>query len=422
MSRLYLTEKGNVIPLLCEELTTERRARKQLTLPATSHPAKLYILARTYPGCSTPMRLAVNGVEATPLIPLCPDIYQWHEITLPASMLYAGDNLFEFWTDSYAMNSWSLALEDGHSDPQSWVSSDGGQKWRSEKMGYTNVMSGEYVVRVRLVEGEDEAPPPMAWEDLGHPRLTRLRRQLPADVFFGSFLEQVRSLCTWTCMRWEYSCSDPGYAPWDAETIMAWGQAKRGAGGLKPTVMCVHFGVTLVSTCMAVGIPARCAAFTDSINGTRGHFAAEIWFEEFKKWVFVDPTIDAILFDGDIPLSVKEIKQIGNGLANRVRWGGGRQFQDRNPFIAEWVNRVFNPGVCFKSRMMWSRTDFFSHPELTPPWHGSTAYCESGFIIEKEDQSRDLGMFPWQIASQAFDLPPQDFPGQVGRIEGRDGD
>jgi hypothetical protein len=35
MSKLYLTETGRVIPTLCEELTTFRRARKRLRLPAT---------------------------------------------------------------------------------------------------------------------------------------------------------------------------------------------------------------------------------------------------------------------------------------------------------------------------------------------------------------------------------------------------
>lgn len=421
MSRLYLTEMGHVIPLLCEELTNERRARKLLKLPSTGQPAQVYVLARTYPGCSIPLRLAVNGVETTPLAPRWPDIYQWHEITLPAEMLRAGDNLFEFWTDSYAMNTWSLALEDGHRDPQSWVSTDGGRSWRSEKMGYVNVLRAEYVVRVRLAESEDDPPPPVAWEDPAQPRLARLRAQLPEGAFAGLFLDRVRCLCTWTCNRWEYRCSAPGYAPWDAETIMAWGQAQRGAGGLPPSVMCVHFGVTLVTACMAAGIPARCAVFADRINGTHGHFATEIWFEALKKWVFVDPTIDAILFDGDTPLSVKEIQQIGGSLASRARWGLGRWLQDRNPFIPEWIERVLDPGVCFGSRAIWQRTDFFSHPELTPPWHGTMAYCETGIVIEKDDLLRGFGMFPWQMTSQAFDLPPKGFPGRDWKGEQCDG-
>ena len=411
MSCLFFSETGHVIPILCEELTTERKARKQLVLPATSHPVKLYVLARCYPGCSSPLHLAVNGIEIVPMTPRWPDIYQWHEITLPATSLIEGDNYFEFWTDSYAMNSWSIAMEDGHPNPTSYVSSDGGQTWRNEKMGYANVMRGEYVVRIRLFEGEDTPPPPMQWENPNHPRLTRLRAQLPVDVFSGTFLERVRSLCTWVCTRWSYSCSDPGYAPWDADTIMAWGQTQKGAGGLNPIVMCVHFGVTLVTVCQAVGIPARCAVFSNSINGTHGHFATEIWFEDLKKWVYVDPTIDAIVFEGEMPLSVKEIQQLKGGLAARTRWGLGRKLQDSNPFISQWVDQVFDPGICFNSRTIWYRTDFLSHPEFSPPWHGTTAYCETGIIIEKEDLSRDLGMFPWQLESQDFDLPPLNFPG-----------
>jgi len=331
---------------------------------------------------------------------------------MPADLLREGDNLFEFWTDSYAMNTWSLALEDGHRDPQSWVSTDCGASWRNEKMGYVNVLRAEYVVRVRLAEGEDAPPPPFVWEDPAHPRLARLRTQLPVAAFNGSFLYRVRSLCTWTCNCWEHRCFEPGYAPWDAETIMAWGQSQRGAGGLSPIVMCVHFGVTLVTVCMAAGIPARAAVFADNVNGNHGHFATEIWFEELKKWVYVDPTIDAIVFDGDTPLSVKEIQALGGDLARRVRWGLGRWLQDRNPFIPEWIEEVFNSGMCFGIRAIWQRTDFFSHPEMAPPWHGTTAYCETGIVIEKEALSRGFGMFPWQMISQTFDLPPLGFPGR----------
>ena len=48
------------------------------------------------------------------------------------------------------MNSWSLAIEAGHKEPQSWISDDGGTSWRNEKMGYLNVLRGEYVVRAEM--------------------------------------------------------------------------------------------------------------------------------------------------------------------------------------------------------------------------------------------------------------------------------
>ena len=172
MSKLYLSETGRVIPELGEELTTFRRARKQLDLPATSEPATLYCLAHSYGGNRAPLRLAINGAEVSPLGlaaagHLAPDAsdptgngggYRWLRVEAPSHLLKAGANTFEFWTDGTAMNTWALALEPGHADPGSFVSDDGGASWRNHHMCSLSVERGEYVVRVRLAEGEDPAP------------------------------------------------------------------------------------------------------------------------------------------------------------------------------------------------------------------------------------------------------------------------
>ena len=68
--------------------------------------------------------------------------------------------------------------------------------------------------------------------------------------------------------------------------------------------MCVHYAVTLATACLAAGIPARCSIFTETLNGINGHFTPDVWFEEYGKWVMVDPTVDAILFDRGVPMSV----------------------------------------------------------------------------------------------------------------------
>jgi transglutaminase-like putative cysteine protease len=412
MSRLYLSEAGNVMPAFCEELADYRRARKALDLPGTREPAQLYVLARSYPGNTFPLRIAVNGTALPGVQPVEPDIYFWQQVDIPAGVIVEGRNLFEFWTDSSAMNAWSLAMEHGHREPGSYVSTNYGSTWRNEKMGYQNVGLGEYVVRVRLAEGRDPAPPSIIWEDPDHARLRPLRAMLPDGARQpDTTLERVRRLMSWVSTRWEYRNTSNGtqYAPWDAETIIAWGQAARGHNSREPVVMCVQYAVTLVSCCLAVGIPARPAVFTGAINGFNGHFTGEVWCEEYGKWVMVDPTLDAVLFKGDQPLSVNEIQQAGDDLAGLVRFGPGNAFQITNPLISGWIPENLEKGICFRHRSLWPRTDFLEHPELTPPGHGETAYSETNLVWEQKDLSDGFGMFPYFGDEAYFAAPPQGF-------------
>ena len=159
MSKLYYTESGHSMPNLAEELTTFRRARKVLTLLPTSSPATLYFIARAHEGIG-PLSLHVS-VNGNPLPLVTPQLpwHTWYELSVDPALLREGQNIFEFWTDSTAMNSWALGLEAGHADPDSYVSDDSGRSWRNHHMAYLNVVRAEYVVRVRLAEGEDPNSP-----------------------------------------------------------------------------------------------------------------------------------------------------------------------------------------------------------------------------------------------------------------------
>jgi hypothetical protein len=409
MSKLYYTEVGHVIPELGEELTRYRRARKVLNLPRTSATAELYILARPYPADSGPLHLSVNGRELPPISRTHPGEYWWYTIPLPAGVLKEGANTFDFWTNATAMNGWSLAMEDGHRDPGSFVSPDSGRSWRNDHMGFLNICRAEYVVRLRLAEGEDPAPPPIVWEDPASERLADLRRMLPPEATGpGSTLDRTRAISTWTATRWEYSTGGqtPLYAPWDAETIIAWGQARRGHNGRLPIAECMHYAIVLVSACQAAGIYARGAAFTSDLNDGSGHFMTEVWMPEHGKWVLVDPNLDAIWFQNGVPVTVPEARALGTDLWPYVQWGPGTEYQMKTPSVVGLRDRGVLTGLCLAQRGVWMRSDFVTHPEFSPPGHGMINYCETSFIWEVGDLKRGYGMFPYFGTAEYFAAPP----------------
>jgi transglutaminase-like putative cysteine protease len=407
MSRLCHSEKGHVIPIQGEELTRFRRARKVLELPETAAPAALYLLARPWPETQEPLCLRVNGADLPPIAPGPPG-YTWYQVPLAPQLLKPGTNTFEFWTAALAMNAWSLALEGGHAQPQSWVCDEGGRSWRNQAMGYLSAQRGEYVVRVRLAEGEDPPPPALVWEDPRHPRAAALREALPAAVRQANTqLEKVQALSTWLASSWEHTSSGRAaqYTPWDALSILEWGPRRQGHHGQRPVAMCVHYAVALVSCCQVLGIPARCAAVTGGINTGEGHFVAEVWFPEWGKWVMVDPNSDSIAWKEGVPLSIGEIQREGEGLGALLRFGPGAQFQRGFPHMLDFAENILKKGICFRQRSLWWRTDFLSRPELSPPGHGSTSYCETGLVWEEGEMDR-LGMFPYFAGPAYFEAPP----------------
>jgi len=410
MSRLYRTEEGHVIPTLCEELTRFRRARKVLQIPPTESWGTLYLLARAYPRNDYPLHVAVNGTELPSVSAETKDKYLWYQVDLDPLLLEAGDNHFDFWTDAGAMDAWSLAIEAGHRRPWSWVSDDRGETWRNEKMAYLNALRGEYVVRVRLAEGRDPPPPALVvWEQPHSPRVSSLRAALPPDALHASSqMDRVRALTGWLSSSWEHTSSGVAgqYAPWDAETILAWGKAGAGHDGRLPIVMCVHYAVAFVSSCQAAGIPARCAVLSSGVNRSQGHFVAEVWFDNYQKWVMVDPNLDAIMWKGGQPMSLPEIREAGDEIHDLIEFGPGIRYQLQNPRIEAWLEEVYYPGLCFRHRSVWWRADLLSRPEFSPPGHGSVAYCETGLIWEEDNLQHGFGMFPYFAPPAFFSEPP----------------
>lgn len=411
MSKLYYTELGHSMPNLAEELTTFRRARKVLSLPATSRPARVYFVARAHDGAGPPLRVSVNGVEIAPVEPQLA-WHTWYEIVVDSGLLRVGENTFEFWTDSTAMASWALGLEAGHAEPRSFVSDDGGRSWRNHRMAYLNVVRAEYVVRVRLEEGDDPAPPPMVFNDLDDPRMESLRKVMPAASLDGRLpqVERLRTISSWLAAEWEHTAAGPELGvvntPWDPETVLAWAPVQRGHNGLRPVANCIFYGVAFANAAQSIGIPARCAVFAGKPGKADGHFTAEYWSDEHEKWCMVDPNFDDFFIRGGVPLSVGELQELGPDLDAVTVRGVGADRQRENPRVYRWFEGHERRARSLEFRAVWYRADQLTRPEFSPPAHGGGgAYTEAGIVWERKD--KDVwGMFPLFGQPEYFDAPP----------------
>jgi hypothetical protein len=412
LSRLFANENGRVIPTLGEELTQFRQAKTTFHVSTADEPSSLYILARPFPGGAWPLHIKINNEQYTSINSNDHTRYRWYEIEVKPGVFQTGNNEVTLYTGASAMNAWSLALEPGHGTPVSSVSDDAGHTWRRENMGYLNAVRAEYVVRLRSARGCDPNPPPLTMESVTHPKVIALRERVPKSITRRqSLLERIQALATWVCMSWEHTGSGRAtqYAPWDAETILSWGGARTGHNGQRPIVMCVHYAVTFVSLCQALGIPARCLALMGTPNGTDGHFVAEVWMPEFGKWVVVDPNADAMFFDGNEPMSAKEVQAAGEDLNPLVRWGSGSAYQMTFSHIRLFVRENLLKNLCFRHISIWPHANMLSQPQLSPPGHGSISYCETDLVWACEDRERGFGMFRYFADESYFNAEPEDY-------------
>jgi transglutaminase-like putative cysteine protease len=196
------------------------------------------------------------------------------------------------------------------------------------------------------------------------------------------------------------------YAPWDPPTILSWGAREQGHAGHLPVVMCVQYAVVLTAACQALGIPARCAALTGSVNGFDGHFVSEVWIERWGRWVMIDPTFDVTVTTDDGPADLDTIRSLGADLRHHVTAGPG--IEDRLSTSAGrlWYEENFLQGVCFRNRSLWPRSDFLSRPDLAPPGHGSTSYSELDLVWEEQCRDNGFGMFRFFAGKEWFEAPP----------------
>lgn len=235
---------------------------------------------------------------------------------------------------------------------------------------------------------------PFAHQLADEPRLALLRDRWRLDhVVEGAKteFEKILRLRRWTRQQWENGW-DRGplqfVPPWDAMVVLELASRQLTLG------MCTHYASTFVQCCLAIGLVARVALIT-------AHCVAEVWSNEFGKWVMMDPGCD--VDDGrkgtrhferhGVPMSCLDLHRAH---VNRD-YEGVVEVNDPEKFGDTLEQNI----ALYRQFCIPLRNNFLTSLVPEEPEHGAVAYTYDGHL--------------WW-ASEAMPLP------QFSRLSRREGD
>lgn len=170
-------------------------------------------------------------------------------------------------------------------------------------------------------ETPDPSIPRQVFPSVANPYFERLTTWFELDSRIPKArteLERVRSICASVHGRWTHSHDDETSRN-DPFTILE--EASKGK-----RFRCVQFGITLAGALTAFGLPARAVSMMSRDVGTREsgarHVVAEAWLSSLGKWAMLDAQEDALVFQGDQPLSCAEAASCLNDPNLRVQIPG----------------------------------------------------------------------------------------------------
>jgi hypothetical protein len=404
-----------------EEIARWRTPRKILRLPAAAAnaPAEVWLCLCEYPGNDRPLEVRINGRRAGSILPQSAQAgaWQWRKVPLRRAMVGAGSNEIILGCDSPAMNAWMLAVEAGHRNPSSALSTDRGRTW-SENVGVGGRLRGEYLIRARVDDPKlaEQRVPAIVYEDQRRPRVRELRNLVPANIQrIGNPWKQVLALRTWVARAWTYEAFGNNYAPWDPWTVLAWKRADWGHGHPRPIAMCVHYGMVMSALATALGHPARGLAITEDINGPNGHFMCEIWDHARGKWIAHDPKYDLQYEDEHGPMSGIELAERARaGRSSRADIRQGAGFTSDCPRLHKLLDEKLATGQAFNNLAIWRQNNYISDPAAAPPNHGSVIYCETDLVWHQPEGDATVApMFPYRAGGEYFSEAPKNTGGRT---------
>lgn len=142
-------------------------------------------------------------------------------------------------------------------------------------------------------------------DDPKAPEFLELRREFSIDdVVAGAKdgYDRLRRLTQWVSARWQHS---PNQMASKADPLTILREAQKGG-----RFICRDYAIVLAGVANAYGLPARVLNLLPRDVETRSeaHSVAEVWLEQFHKWVLADGQYDAIGELDGVPLSGIELQ------------------------------------------------------------------------------------------------------------------
>lgn len=254
----------------------------------------------------------------------------------------------------------------------------------------------------------------VADEDYRHGRLRDLRERFELDAVVAGAqteFEAIERLMAWAYAVPLGACR---HYPWD---VLEWLILEREPSGAivmnryperRRDKMCLYPNVALVAACLSFGYPARHVNFHS--EGMTGHEIAEVWSNDYCKWVHLDATRDFYWYDPNtrVPLDTLEVHEVlTDRLEDVERWERPYLFrQDLEslvrdlPIAVREGNHEFSTmeGAHFLFRSfchfrMIPRSNVFSEPRPLPVSQGTEVWAWDGYLNWADDKVPALPHF-----------------------------
>ncbi len=154
---------------------------------------------------------------------------------------------------------------------------------------------------------QEAAPVELRMDDPDDPNMVKLRTEYGLEQVVSKAsddYEKLRLLTAWVHDRWKHS-GDSKPSKSDPLTIL-----KEASEGKR--FRCVEYAIAVAGCARSLGMPSRVLALkrqdVERAKSGAGHVVAEVWLDQFKKWVFVDGQMGAIPEEDGVPLNAVEFQ------------------------------------------------------------------------------------------------------------------